>query len=577
PTALGQRGEDCWQEIWATIHPFLQQVKRGEEAIWQEDLLIPIFRNGSIEDVYWTFSYSAVMDEDAKVMGVLVICNETTNSVLAYQEIEKTKDDLEFAIEATELATWDLNPFTNKLAGNDRMKNWFGVTGNDEMNLSTITNAVAEADRARVIAAIQHALSFDSGGIYNVEYAIVNPKDLKPRYVKTKGKALFNGNRIPIRFSGTMEDITAEKMAIEELRLSKERLEQAYEQVRLSKQAAQLGMFDLDLKHGTMQWDERCRELFGISHTKEVTYEKDFLPGLHPEDRERISKLIDNLFIREISNGNYDVEYKTVGTEDGKIRWVRAKGKVFFDEANKPVRFIGSVFDISDLKKDEERKNAFIGMVSHELKTPLTTVKAYIQMMMQRADGEKNDFETRALEKTEVQLTKMSAMIDGFLNLSRLESGKIHLNIERFNIKELIEEIIAETTITVTTHVITLHLCDSVQVSADRTKIGNVISNLLSNAVKYSTKGKPVDIKCEQIENMAQISIRDEGIGITPQDKEKLFSRFYRVQNNNTKQISGFGIGLYLSAEIVERHGGKIWVESKEGIGSTFYFALPVA
>ena len=454
PTALGQRGKDCWQEIWTTIGPHLQQVMQDEGAIWQENQLIPIYRNGRIEDVYWSFSNSALMDENDKILGVLVICTETTNSVLAYQENEKT---------------------------------------------------------------------------------------------------------------------------IEELRLSKERLEQAYEQVRLSKQAAQLGLFDMDLKLGTMEWDARCRELFGISHNNTVTYENDFLPGLHPEDRERVSKLIDNLFIREISNGDYDVEYKTVGTEDGKVRWVRAKGKVFFNEADEPVRFIGSVLDITDLKKEEERKNAFIGVVSHELKTPLTTIKAYIQMMKQKADGKKDDFEIRALEKTEIQLVKMSSMIDGFLNLSRLEAGKITLNTERFVLKELIEEIISETSITVITHVITLHLCEVFYVTADRIKIGNVISNLLSNAVKYSAKGKQIDIRCVQVENMAQVSIRDEGIGIKPQDKERIFNRFYRVQSSITQNISGFGIGLYLSAEIVERHGGKIWVESEEGVGSTFYFTLPLA
>ncbi|HZG23388.1 MAG TPA: PAS domain-containing protein, partial [Chitinophagaceae bacterium] len=143
-------------------------------------------------------------------------------------------------------------------------------------------------------------------------------------------------------FVGSSIDITEHKK-------SQLELQTALEQVRLSKEAAELGTFDLNLEKGTMHWDERCRTLFGISHQDPVTYEKDFAGGLHPEDRERILEVIDNVFIKSISNGDYDVEYRTVGAEDGVIRWIRAKGKVYFDKEEKPVRFIGSVLDITDL------------------------------------------------------------------------------------------------------------------------------------------------------------------------------------------------------------------------------------
>jgi signal transduction histidine kinase len=113
-------------------------------------------------------------------------------------------------------------------------------------------------------------------------------------------------------------------------------------------------------------------------------------------------------------------------------------------------------------------------------------------------------------------------------------------------------------------------------IQADHDKIGSVITNLISNAVKYSPKGKEIDIKCEVIGNRAQVSVKDEGMGLKPQDREKVFERYYRVESGHTQQISGFGIGLYLSAEIIRRHGGEIWVESESGIGSTFYFSLPL-
>ena len=340
--------------------------------------------------------------------------------------------------------------------------------------------------------------------------------------------------------------------------------------------SAQLGTFDMDMKKGTMDWDKRCRTLFGISHDDTVTYENDFLPGLHPEDLDRVTKLIENVFIKAVSNGHYDVEYRTIGVEDKRMRWVRAMGKAYFDEKDVPLRFVGSVMDITERKMDEIRKNDFIGMVSHELKTPLTSLTAIIQVANAKLKNSEDTFLTGAMVKANNQVKKMSNMINGFLNISRLEAGKILIEKRKFDIDRLIADAIDEMKLTTTSHVIELRPCCPVEVKADHDKIGSVIINLLTNAVKYSPKGKKIEVGCEVIDNQVRVSVRDEGMGIKPRDLEKLFDRYYRVQTSHTQNISGFGIGLYLCAEIVERHQGTIWVESQSGVGSTFYFSLPL-
>ena len=487
----------------------------------------------------------------------------------AADHIKYSEDQMQFAIDAAGLATWDLNPATNLFSGNNRLKSWFGLLPEDEIDLSLATNVIQESDRLRVISAIQEAMSYSSGGEYDIEYTIINPNDPVPRVVKARGKALFNANKEVTRFSGTLQDIS-------EQIISRRKLEDAYEKARLAKEAAQLGTFDLDLVKGTMEWDDRCRLLFGISHHDEVTYEKDFLPGLHEDDRDRINKIIRNAYNKSLTNGTYDVEYRTVGVEDGQLRWVKAKGKVYFDEQDTPVRFVGSVLEITDQKQNELRKNDFIGMVSHELKTPLTSLKAYVQILNGRAKKEGNNFAGTTLDKVELQINKMSTMINGFLNVSRLESGKIHLDKIEFKMDDLVREIIAETAPVMSSHTITLVPCDCICVTADRDKIGQVINNLISNAVKYSPRGKIVEIMCMRVGDDAQVNIKDEGMGIRPQDKDRLFDRFYRVETPHTMNIAGFGIGLYLSAEIIRRHDGKIWVESEKGVGSTFSFSLPL-
>jgi len=577
PEALGQPAADCWPEIWPVIKPLIDQVMSGGESVWSKDQLIPIYRNGQMEDVYWTFGYSRVNNEDGKAGGVLVICNETTNEVKTYQEIVQTKNELEFAIEAAELGTWDLNPATNKFIGNDTLKTWFGLPTDAEIELHSAIEVILDADRQRVTNAIEKAMDYQTGGSYDISYTIINPLNPAPRMVRAKGKALFNDNKQAIRFSGILQDITQEKMAAQKVEESNIRLERAYEQTSLSKQAAQLGTFDMDLENGTLEWDERCRLLFGISHKDTVSYERDFVNGLHPEDRKRILEEIEKVFIKSVSNGNYDVEYRTVGAEDQVLRWVKARGKAYFNNNDKPTRFIGSVLDITEQKLNELRKNDFIAMVSHELKTPLTSLKAYVQLLIPRLRKNGDDFTVEILGKSDLQIKKMTEMINGFLNISRLDAGKIHLDKTDFLLNDLIKECLENFALTVSTHHLYFLPYEELRVNADYEKVGQVINNLLSNAVKYSPRGKLIEISCRQEGKMAIVSVKDEGMGIKPQDIGKLFERFYRVESKHTLAISGFGIGLYLCSEIIQIHEGKIWIESEKGKGSTFYFSLPLA
>jgi signal transduction histidine kinase len=232
--------------------------------------------------------------------------------------------------------------------------------------------------------------------------------------------------------------------------------------------------------------------------------------------------------------------------------------------------------DISEQKRDEQRKNDFIGMVSHELKTPLTSLTAILQVLQAKMSKSEETFIPGALERANVQVKKMAKLINGFLNVSRLESGKFMIVKEKFKLDELLDEIISETELTLAQHVIHFDNCDSVQVYADRDKIGSVVSNLMSNAIKYSPGSGIVDVRCRVEGRRAIVSIQDYGMGVKRHEREKLFDRYYRVQGGSANLISGFGIGLYLSAEIIRHHDGEIWVESEYGHGSTFYFSLPL-
>ncbi len=567
PQALGCSARKTYEEIWDTIGPLFKNVMAGNTVSFP-DFKVGLERNGYLEDCCFDFSYSPISDIEGNVLGILVICVETTEKVRAIHRLNINQEYIRNIIRKAPVAIGILRgrELIIETANDMILKIW---NKSEKILGMPLALALPELNGQPYLKLLNDV--YKSGKAYYGTEA--------PALLEHNGELqefYFNFIFQPFKDGENINTIMVVAIDVTEHVDARKEMERAFEQARLSKEAAELGTFDMNLEKGTMEWDERCRTLFGISHTETVTYETDFVEGLHPDDRERVLKIINNVLIKSISNGDYDVEYRTIGLEDQKLRWVRAKGKAYFDKQDNPVRFIGSVLDITEQKLDEIRKNDFIGMVSHELKTPLTSLTAYIQMLLGKAINNDDVLITGALEKANVQVKKMSNMINGFLNISRLESGRMLIEKQSFELTELIREMIEELKLITSAYVIGLSVCDPLEIYADRDKIGSVISNLLSNAIKYSPKGKHIDIQCQKIGDRVKISITDEGMGIKPQDIDKLFDRYYRVESKHTTHISGFGIGLYLSAEIIHRHEGKIGVESKTGVGSTFWFTLPI-
>lgn len=331
-----------------------------------------------------------------------------------------------------------------------------------------------------------------------------------------------------------------------------------------------MGMWTMDIQTNEFMPSPRLKELYGFHPEEKMSYEAAF--GQINADYQA---MVANASKACVEHGEkYDVEYPLRGLHDGKIRWVRGVGDISHNTDGKPVYFTGVLQDITENKLGDIRKNDFIAMVSHELKTPLTIILAYMQLMEEKAKRDSYTFGTASLGKTIVQAKKMGTLIDGFLSVSSFEAGKIYLNEQTFDMNDLIGEIIENTALAALGHNIVFSPGSLMLTFADRDKIGLVISNLLSNAIKYSPEGNDIKVFLRESDDMIEVSVRDEGIGIKAKDQEKLFDRYHRIENVHTKNISGFGLGLYLSAEIIQRHNGKVWVESIEGKGSTFFFNL---
>jgi PAS domain S-box-containing protein len=318
---------------------------------------------------------------------------------------------------------------------------------------------------------------------------------------------------------------------------------------------------------------DRFKEIFGYLPDDDLDLATS-LSHVTPEYRQTVADAVEAALTKGQS---YDLEYTMLTRNTQELKWIRTTGRFFNGDAEMRAYLSGTVLDVTERKRNEERKSDFIGMVSHELKTPLTSMGAYLQLLQKKAEQAGDAYQANALQKANNQVAKMSRMVHSFLTVSRIKDGKIHLQPESFDLSKLAADIVEESKEIYPNHQIRLNCRGAYTVMADRDKIGQVITNFISNAVKYAPESHVVDLQCFLSGERPSVSVTDHGPGISPQHQQKVFDRYYRVEDVQSKTILGFGIGLYLCAEIIQAHGGRIWVESEVGKGSTFSFSLPAA
>jgi len=398
-------------------------------------------------------------------------------------------------------------------------------------------------------------------------YDVVNPgtKKTEVRYWSCWNTPISDGINEVAYILNTVVDITGEVKAKEAAIANENRL-------RMAAEAAAFGTWELGIIDLHFVYSPRIAEIFGHQSDASLTL-ADVRSQVNADDMQNI---VVKAYHEALVSGKYAYEVR-VHWPDGSLHWVRTQGIVIYDDKKRPSSILGTMLDITESKRDEIRKNDFIAMASHELKTPLTSLKAYLQLLSKKLEASGDSFVENALSKANYQVNRMTDLIHGFLDLSKLEPGKLTLKIQEFEINKLIEESIAEIGPSGAYHLISFSPGDKLTVAADRGKISQVIGNFLSNAIKYSAKGSKILVVSKKKGNLVEVAVIDEGIGIKAKDQQKLFQRFYRVENEKMKNISGFGIGLYLSSEIIQRHKGKIGVKSEEHKGSTFYFSLPLS
>lgn len=262
--------------------------------------------------------------------------------------------------------------------------------------------------------------------------------------------------------------------------------------------------------------------------------------------------------------------------ESGEKRFIQVSAAPVHNKAGRIIAAASIIVDITQQKELEARKDDFVNMASHELKTPITSMKLYLDVLMNRVKGYKDERIERPLINIKTQTNRLQKLVEDLLDVSRLQTGKLSFTKEEFRLDTLIDETIEVLQATTKKQTLTVVKEEPVTIYADKFRMYQVITNLITNAIKYSAGKDSIDIQIYKENDTAVVSVKDYGIGIAKDQQDKIFERLYQVTDDTEKTFPGFGMGLYISKEIIVRHKGMIWVESEKGKGSTFYLRIPI-
>ncbi|TMI92140.1 MAG: PAS domain S-box protein [Bacteroidetes bacterium] len=511
------------------------------------------------------------------------------------EELTEKNRQLSEAQQIAQLANWEWNPETNEVFWSEEMYGIYGY-GSERFPL-TFEKAVermlpdeAVATRRRmqehIVAAVR---SFKETGetIFTnppIDFQIRLP-DGSGKFLRGTGKIILDNKGQISRIVGTVQDITEQKRSEEKIIEANEKLEQRNQFVEklINSSLDLITVVDRELRF--IKINKKAESVMRAYYPHDAIGKKitDINPSIKGtlayDDLARAFQ--GEIIIRDkvkstISENYYEYNYVPLSDSTGVYAVMIISHDI--TEGIRQTEELRKAIEADKLKSD------FIKMASHELKTPVTSTKGYVQLLLtilKENDGQEKKLSPLLLRSSlvsiEKQLNRLTRLLTELLDLSRIESGQLELNREEFSINELAIDVVQDVAYTNPKQQINLYHDLTCKVYGDKDRLGQVIINLLTNAIKYSPGADKIDITIERHDtDRVAVQVRDYGIGIDKKFHERIFERFFRAEGQEEQTYPGFGIGLFIAKEIIQRHGGSIYVASEKRKGSLFTFTLPL-
>lgn len=536
--------------------------------------LIQINKNGQLGSFYFNLTFKPLLDDKNKVWGILHTATDVTHLVVARKKendinkaLIQSKNRFNDLVQQAPIAIGVLRDYDMRVElANDELLNLWGK-GRSIINLPLI-EAVPELKNQGFIKLLRK--------VYSTGESIVGYEKLA--LLERGGKmeeCYFNFKYTPLKeaddsISGVMitgSEVTQQVISKKKLEASEKRFRSLIIEAPMAAALYTGPEMTIEIAN------EAMLKYWGKNKSVIGEKLKDALPEIKDQP---FLGLLDQVFSTGIA---YHTEQQRSDLiVDGKLRtfWFNFTFKPLFNDKGEPYAIFHMAVDISTQVHLQKQKDEFLGIASHELKTPVTVIKAYVQVLEEMLSQSGDEMKAGMVRKMEGQINRLNNLIGDLLDVTKINSGKIEFNYTVYNFNQMVREIVEEIQSTAGKHKIELELQEVGQVYGDKERTGQVIVNLLTNAIKYSPAADTIILKVEKVDKEVQVSIRDFGIGISEEQQSRIFEQFYRVDEGRNNTFSGLGLGLYISSEFIRREGGRMWVSSRVGEGSTFYFTLPV-
>jgi two-component system CheB/CheR fusion protein len=495
--------------------------------------------------------------------------DQETLILLAFEDITKyrsaqhllleAQEQLKLTLEGGSVGTWVWNIQTNEISGSREEANLFGL--NEGLFFKTFAEwekALHPHDAEDVKNTISRVISEKLP--LDIEFRIIR-KDGNIRWILSKANTHYNAKGIPEKMMGINIDITERKSAVEALTESENRFH------TLSDSAPVIIWMTDENRQSTF-----VNKTWHLFTGKNLQDAKDWFSAIHPDDRAAFMDVYASSFA---SHSDFKVDFR-LKRFDGEYRWMMAYGIPRYTNEDTFVGFIGTCIDVTERVDLEKQKDDFMGIASHELKTPVTSIKAYAQILQDKFRKANDTGAVAMLGRLDGQIDKLTSLINTLLDVARIQSGQMDYDEELIDVRQLIAEVTDEMQTTSSKHKIDVDIQADGKIFVDRARITQVLNNFISNAIKYSPDADKILVQTKKDDGQIIFSVTDYGIGIPLDLQEKIFGRFFRVSVTEGNRVSGLGLGLYICSQIVVQQNGRIWLESTPGKGSSFSFSLPL-